>query len=87
MDEGPWIFRGHAVLLEEYDGIMKLSKVKFKYLAAWIRIYDLPIGFRTKNIGHQLENKIGDFLKVDFDEDRSGWRDCVSELSLMWRNL
>ena len=27
MEEGPWIFRGHAVLLEEYDGVTKPSKV------------------------------------------------------------
>ena len=73
--------------MEEYDGVTKPSKVKFKYLAAWIHIYDLPIGFRMKNIGRQLENKIGDFLKVDLDEDSSGWRDYVLELSLMWRKL
>ncbi|XP_021303063.1 uncharacterized protein LOC8083790 [Sorghum bicolor] len=77
MDEGPWIFRGHAVLLEEYDGITKPSKVRFKYLATWVRIYDLPTGFRTKNIGRQLGNKIGDFLKVDLDDITSGWRDFL----------
>jgi hypothetical protein len=72
MDEGPWIFRGHAVLLEEYDGITKPSKMKFKNLNVWVRIYDLPTGFRTnKNIGRQLGNKIGHFLKVDLDEDIS----------------
>lgn len=76
MDEGPWIFRGHAVLLEEYDGITKPSKVRFKYLATWVRIYDLPTGFRTMNIG-QLGNKIGDFLKVDLDDNTSRWRDFL----------
>jgi hypothetical protein len=77
MDEGPWIFRGHAVLLEEYDGITKPSKVRFKYLATWVRIYDLPTGFRTMNIGRQLGNKIGDFLKVDLDDNTGGWRDFL----------
>lgn len=77
MDEGPWIFRGYAVLLEEYDGITKPSKVKFKNMVAWVRIYDLPTGFRTKNIGRQLGNKIGEFLKVDLDEDINGWMDFL----------
>jgi hypothetical protein len=77
MEEGPWIFRGHVVLLEEYDGITKLSKVKFKNLDVWVRIYDLPIGFRTKNIGRQLGNKISHFLKVDLDDDISRWRDYL----------
>lgn len=77
MEEGPWFFRGHAVLLEEYDGITKPSKVKFKYLAVWVRIYDLPTGFRTENIGRQLGNKIGVFIKVDLDEASNGWRDYL----------
>ena len=82
MDEGPWIFRGHAILLEEYDGITKPSKVRFKYLATCVRIYDLPIGFRTKKIGHQLGNKIGDFLKVDLDDNINGWRDLRIRVKL-----
>ena len=77
MNEGPWIFRGNAVLLEEYDGITKPSKVKFKSVAMWARIYDLPTGFRTKNIGHQLGDKIGEFLKVELDDDINGWRDYL----------
>lgn len=44
MEDGPWICRGHAVLLEEYDEITKATKVKFKSLASWVRIYDLPTG-------------------------------------------
>lgn len=77
MDEGPWIFRGYAVLLEEYDGITKPSKIKFKKMIAWARIYDLPTGFRTTNIGRQLGNKIGEFLKVDLDDETNGWRDFL----------
>ena len=77
MDEGPWIFRGHAVLLEEYDGVTKPSKVEFKTLSIWARVYDLPTGFRTENIGRQLGNKIGKFLKMDLDEEFSGWRDFL----------
>jgi hypothetical protein len=37
----------------------------------------LPIGFRTKNIGRQLGNKISHFLKVDLDDDISRWRDYL----------
>ncbi|TVU49586.1 hypothetical protein EJB05_00900, partial [Eragrostis curvula] len=77
MDEGPWFFRGNAVLLEEYDGITKPSSVKFKYFAMWVRIYDLPTGFRTKNIGRQLGNKIGKTVKVDLDENSYGWRNYL----------
>jgi hypothetical protein len=43
MEEGPWIFRENVVLLEEYDGITKPSKVVFNSLSIWVRIYDLPV--------------------------------------------
>jgi hypothetical protein len=77
IDEGPWIFRGNDVLIDEYDGITKPSTVKFKNLAIWARIYDLPTGFRTESIGHQIGNKIGKTLCVETDENMSGWRDYL----------
>lgn len=54
MDEGPWIFRGYVVLLEEYDGITKPSKIKFKNMIAWVRIYDLPF-LKKKSMIYQLD--------------------------------
>jgi hypothetical protein len=54
LDDGPWFFRGNAVLLEEYDGISKPSTMEFKNLSLWARVYDLPTSFRTQNIGHQI---------------------------------
>jgi len=77
LDDGPWLFRGNAVLLEEYDGITKPSIVKFKDLSIWVRVYDLPTGFRTENIGRQIGNKIGHFLKVDLNDETNGWRDYL----------
>jgi hypothetical protein len=51
--------------------------VEFKTLSIWARVYELPTGFRTENIGRQLGNKIGKFLKMDLDEEFSGWRDFL----------
>jgi hypothetical protein len=42
-----------------------------------VRVYDLPTGFRTKNIGRQIGNKIGQFLMVDLEDEKSGWRDYL----------
>lgn len=77
LDDGPWFFRGNAVLLEEYDGITKPSTVKFRNLNIWVRVYDVPTGFRTKNIGRQIGDKIGQFLMVDLDDETGGWRDYL----------
>jgi hypothetical protein len=77
MEEGPWFFRGNIVLLEEYDGVTKPSIVKFKKLAIWARVYDLPTSFRNKKIRHQLGDKIGKTLWVESDDDVKGWRDYL----------
>ena len=69
--------RGNAVLIEEYDGIIKPSIVKFKNLALWVHVYDLPTGFITKNIGRQVEYKIIEILMVDLDDEINGWRDYL----------
>lgn len=77
LDDGPWLFRGNPMLLEEYDGIRKPSSVKFQNLNIWARVYDLPTGFRTKNIARQIGEKIGEVLKVDLGDETSGWRDYL----------
>jgi hypothetical protein len=77
LDDGPWFFRGNAVLLEEYDGISKPSTMEFKNLSLWARVYDLPTSFRTQNIGHQNGEKIRKFLKVELDDEANGWRDYL----------
>lgn len=37
----------------------------------------MPTGFRTRNIGRQLGDKIGETVKVELDEEVSGWRDYL----------
>ena len=36
MHEGPWHFRGDAVILKEYDGVTKPSNVKLDTVDIWI---------------------------------------------------
>ena len=39
MEEGPWIFRGYALMLEEYDGSTSLPTVPPSKVQAWIQIH------------------------------------------------
>ena len=36
MQDGPWNFRGHVVVITEYDGITQPSKVKLDTIDIWI---------------------------------------------------
>ena len=42
MQEGPWNFRGDAVLLAPYDGISKPSTIILETIDIWIEIHDVP---------------------------------------------
>lgn len=74
MDEGPWIIRGYAVMLEVYDGVSKPSSVVFKNLVMWVRLYDLPTAFWKESIRKKLASRIGEVLRVELDDGRGGWR-------------
>ena len=42
INDGPWNFRGDAVLMARYDGISKPSTVKLEMIDIWIQIHDVP---------------------------------------------
>jgi 1,4-dihydroxy-2-naphthoyl-CoA synthase len=47
-DEGPWLFRQNAVIIEPYDGLGSPESIDLNSIAIWIQIHKLPIGYRTK---------------------------------------
>ncbi|KAL6659188.1 hypothetical protein ACP70R_003228 [Stipagrostis hirtigluma subsp. patula] len=65
MEEGPWLFRGNAMLMSEYDGVVKPSMMELVDLPVWIQIYDLPPAFTTDKIVKQLAGRVGKVMKVD----------------------
>ncbi|CAN6249597.1 unnamed protein product [Urochloa humidicola] len=65
MEDGPWIFRGCALMLEEFDGSTSVPTVLPNKVTAWIQIHRIPPLFRTEAILQQLASKVGEVLKVE----------------------
>jgi len=63
MEDGPWAFRGDAVILAEYDGFTKPSMVKLDKLAIWAQIHDFPDGYVSQIPA--LAAKIGDLVYAE----------------------
>ena len=57
MEEGPWLFRGGALMLEEYDGATVTPSVMPNRVQAWIQIHKLPPLYRTEAILKQLAGR------------------------------
>jgi hypothetical protein len=45
---GPWLFRQNAISIEAYDGLSPPESIDLNYIAVWMQIHKLPIGYRNK---------------------------------------
>lgn len=60
MNNGPWLFRNSAVVLEEYDGITNVHEYKLDRIPVWARIIELPDGLmKKKEIAEKIAAKVG----------------------------
>lgn len=66
---GPWIHRGDALLVGEFDGITSPSRVPLEVVPIWVRIYDLPLVLMTKARGELYGSKLGRVREIDVEED------------------
>ena len=60
MNDGPWNFRGNAVILEPYDGITKPTLVNLDYINIWVQIHDVPDLYA--HLVTPLAAKVGELL-------------------------
>ena len=60
MQDGPWNFRGDAVIITPYDGISKPSMVKLETIDIWIQIHDVPDLY--SHLVTPLAAKVGEVL-------------------------
>ena len=64
MEEGPWIFRGYALMMEEFDGSTTIPKETPNRVRTWIQIHKIPHLYRTEEIVKQLAAKVGEVQEV-----------------------
>lgn len=67
MDDGPWIFRGCALMLEEFDGATPTPSVIPSKVLAWVQIHKVPPLYRSEKIIKQLVGKVGQEIAVDMN--------------------
>ena len=65
MDEGPWLFRDCALMLEKFDGATSVPAVLPNRVQAWIQIHRIPPLYRTEAILKQLASRVGEVDKVE----------------------
>ncbi|KAL2894806.1 hypothetical protein RDABS01_010715 [Bienertia sinuspersici] len=61
----------HLILLQELDSSIQPSDIELINCPFWVRIYNLPFDYRTKEHALILASKIGEVLEVE--DDIIGW--------------
>ncbi|XBH89776.1 hypothetical protein VPH35_081604 [Triticum aestivum] len=70
MHQGPWIYRGLMVAIEEYDGKGKPDLVQLDRVHVWAQIHDTPELYRKEIIVDQLARRIGQVKSVEMNPNR-----------------
>lgn len=69
LNNGPWQFDFHVVVLKDYEGSTRPSEMVFDTVETWVRVADLPLDKRTKEFGEALGEWLGKVVRVDVEED------------------
>jgi hypothetical protein len=65
MDDGPWLFRGCALMVEPFDRATMVPVTVPSKVLAWIQIHKLPPLFRNKDVLIQLATRVGEVVAVE----------------------
>lgn len=65
MDNGPWTFDNHLLLLHELKPGEEPMEVPLHLATFWVQVHDLPSGFFSEIVGRALGKFIGTFLLYD----------------------
>ncbi|XP_075479012.1 uncharacterized protein At4g02000-like [Primulina tabacum] len=74
---GPWSFDNHLLILHKLESGEIPSMIAFHEVDFWVQVFDLPIGFMSKNIGKLLGDFIGKFVAYDISNNSSIWRNFM----------
>lgn len=66
IEEKPWHFDRHAILLSDITGDIKPSEMELFELPMWVRVYNLPFKGRMQRENVEaMGKKVGRFIKAD----------------------
>lgn len=71
VNDGPWFFDKAMILFEEPKANTSIVEMDFRYVSFWIHFHELPLVGFTRTTAIAIGNLIGNFEKVESDED--GW--------------
>jgi hypothetical protein len=77
MEGRPWSFDRQIIVINELDGNIPPSQMKFSTSPFWVQVHDMPLICMTKGVGEKIGESMGIFEDVDVAGDGAGWGRCL----------
>lgn len=77
LNNGPWTFDKELIILEEPNASQRSVELGFKNVDLWIKLINLPMGFRNKVEARKIGNSIGKFLEIGERNEDLIWGQSV----------
>ena len=65
LNNDPWSFDGHILLLRRWEKGMTAYSVNFTHISFWVKIWGLPFDLMNVEVGRDIGGGIGNVLEVD----------------------
>ena len=71
MEGRPWLFRGAAIVMEEYDGFSNVKAYKLDRIPIWARFQGVAEGLMKKReLAEKVATEVGDLITVVVNEGK-----------------
>jgi hypothetical protein len=65
VDSGPWTFDKDLLIMEEFVATKTIDEYAFNKIPIWIRVFKLPLGMMSQDMGQDIGDQIGEYMEVD----------------------
>ncbi|KAE8812526.1 hypothetical protein D1007_10450 [Hordeum vulgare] len=69
LNNGPWQYDFSVLIIKNYEGGTRPSKMVFDKIDVWFQVHVLPPDMRTEDLGRALGDWLGEVVRVDVDKD------------------
>nr|POF01959.1 hypothetical protein CFP56_06410 [Quercus suber] len=64
MNNGPWSFDNHLLLLRQWEKGMAAFSVKFLHIPIWVQVWGFPFNLINEETSRDIGNRIGRVVAV-----------------------
>lgn len=65
LEEGPWFFGGHFLVLKKWHNMMKLTKEQLDKIPIWIKLFNVPMEYWDEEGLSHIASAVGELLYMD----------------------